>query len=168
MDMQSSDYGKKPLRIMKFGGTSVGDATRIRKVVEIIRDAARESDVVVVVSAMSGVTNKLVEAAKQSEAGNREAVEAIFEETSRAHHAVVNALIHSVGVRSRIGRELELVFEEGERLCQGTMLSARADRPGTRFDLQSRRTSLRSACRGCASRRWSEQRSDRGHPNRSN
>ena len=36
---------------------------RIRKVVEIVRDAARESDLVVVVSAMSGVTNKLVEAA---------------------------------------------------------------------------------------------------------
>jgi len=122
MDMQSSDMVKKPLRIMKFGGTSVGDATRIRKVVEIVRDAARECEVVVVVSAMSGVTNRLVEAAKQSEAGNREAVAAIFEELRERHHAVVNALIHSVGVRSRIGRELRLVFEEGARLCQGTML----------------------------------------------
>ena len=54
MDMQLIKTGKKRLRVMKFGGTSVGDATRIRKVVEIIRDAARESDVVVVVSAMSG------------------------------------------------------------------------------------------------------------------
>src|SRR5580704_11565272 len=122
MDMQSSDMVKKPLRIMKFGGTSVGDATRIRKVVEIVRDAAREYEVVVVVSAMSGVTNRLVEAAKESEAGNREAVATIFEELRERHHAVVNALIHSFGVRSRIGRELRLVFEEGERLCQGTML----------------------------------------------
>ena len=78
----------------------------------------RGSGVVVVVSAMSGVTNRLVEAAKQSEAGNREAVAAIFEELRERHHAVVNALIHSVGVRSRIGRGLRLVFEEGERLCQ--------------------------------------------------
>ena len=53
---------KKPLRVMKFGGTSVGDASCIQRVVDIVRAAARESDVVVVVSAMSGVTNKLVEA----------------------------------------------------------------------------------------------------------
>ncbi len=113
---------KRPLRIVKFGGTSVGDAPRIRKVVEIIRDAARESDVVVVVSAMSGVTNKLVEAAAHSEAGNREAVEMIFEELRERHRAVAGALIHSVPVRSRINHEVEQVFQEGERLCQGTAL----------------------------------------------
>ena len=122
MDMQPSDTRKKPLCIMKFGGTSVGDASRIRKVVEIIRDAARAREVVVVVSALSGVTNRLIEAAKQSEVGNRQAVAAIFEELRGRHSAVVSTLIHSVGLRSRISRELRLVFEEGERLCQGTSL----------------------------------------------
>jgi bifunctional aspartokinase / homoserine dehydrogenase 1 len=112
----------RPLRVVKFGGTSVGDAPRIRKVVEIVRDAARESDLVVVVSAMSGVTNKLVEAAAHSESGNREAVERIFEELRERHRAVVGALIHSAPVRSRIQHEVEQVFQEGERLCQGTVL----------------------------------------------
>lgn len=112
----------RPLRVVKFGGTSVGDAPRIRKVVEIVRDAARESDLVVVVSAMSGVTNKLVEAAVQSEAGNRDSVEIIFEELRERHRAVANALIHSVPLRSRINRDVEQVFQEGERLCQGTAL----------------------------------------------
>ena len=113
---------KKPLRIVKFGGTSVGNATRVRKVVEIIRDAARDSDLVVVVSAMSGVTNKLVEAATQSEAGNIDSVEMIFEELRDRHRGVVSALIHSVPARSRINRDVEQVFQEGERLCQGTAL----------------------------------------------
>jgi len=122
MDTQLPNTAKKPLRIMKFGGTSVGDATRIRKVVEIIREAAREGDVVVVVSAMSGVTNRLIEAAAQSEAGNRDAVDAIFEELRDRHSAAVSTLIQSVGMRCRISRELRLVFEEGERLCQGTIL----------------------------------------------
>ncbi len=120
MDMQLTKTGKKPLRVMKFGGTSVGDATRIRKVVEIIRDAARESDVVVVVSAMSGVTNRLIEAATQSEAGNRDAAEAIFEELRDRHNAVVSTLIRSIPGQSRIHRELREIREEGERLCQGT------------------------------------------------
>ena len=125
MDMQTLDAVdavKRPLRIMKFGGTSVGDATRIRKVIEIIREAAREGDVVVVVSAMSGVTNRLIEAASQAEAGNRDAVDAIFQELRDRHSVAVSGLIHSVEIRSRISRELRLVFEEGERLCQGTAL----------------------------------------------
>jgi bifunctional aspartokinase / homoserine dehydrogenase 1 len=112
----------RPLRVVKFGGTSVGDAPRIRKVLDIIRDAARESDLVVVVSAMSGVTNKLVEAAAHSEAGNHEAMEKIFEELRERHRAVAGALIHSAPVRNRIHHEVEQVFQEGERLCRGTAL----------------------------------------------
>ena len=106
---------------MKFGGTSVGDGPRVRKVVEIIREAARESELVVVVSAMSGVTNRLIEAAKQAEAGNRGAVEAIFEELRDRHHAAVSSLIRSIPMWGRINRELRQIFEEGERLCQGTI-----------------------------------------------
>jgi bifunctional aspartokinase / homoserine dehydrogenase 1 len=112
----------RALRVVKFGGTSVGDAPRIRKVVEIVRDAARESALIVVVSAMSGVTNKLVEATVHSEAGNREAVERIFEELRERHRAAVGALIHSTPVRNRIQHEVEQVFQAGERLCQGTVL----------------------------------------------
>jgi len=113
---------KKSLRAMKFGGTSVGDAPRIRKVVEIVREAARTSDLVVVVSALSGVTNKLIEAATQAEAGNRDAVEMIFEELRDRHQAVAGALIHSVSVRSHINQKVEQIFCEGERLCEGTAL----------------------------------------------
>ena len=121
MDTQPSNNVNRPLRIMKFGGTSVGDGPRIRKVVEIIRDAARDTDLVVVVSAMSGVTNRLIEAARQSEAGNRAAVEAIFEELRSRHNTAVGSLIRSIPMWSRINRELRQIFEEGERLCQGTI-----------------------------------------------
>jgi bifunctional aspartokinase / homoserine dehydrogenase 1 len=122
MSSQTSRSRKRPLRIVKFGGTSVGDAPRIRKVVEIIRGSAHASDLVVVVSAMSGVTNKLVEAAVQSQAGSRASVEMIFEELRGRHRAVASELIHSVPVLSRINHEVGRIFEEGERLCQGTTL----------------------------------------------
>jgi bifunctional aspartokinase / homoserine dehydrogenase 1 len=68
------------------------------------------------------VTNKLIEAARESEAGNRDAVDLIFEGIRDRHNAVVNSLIHSVAIRGRISRDLRLVREEGERLCQGTAL----------------------------------------------
>jgi aspartate kinase len=115
-------HGRKPIRVMKFGGTSVGDASAIGKVVEIIRAAARESHVVVVVSAMSGVTNRLVAAATQSEAGDGEAVAAIFGELRRQHDAAADALIHSTAERSGFEDKVQKLFQEGDRLCQGTML----------------------------------------------
>jgi aspartate kinase len=107
---------------MKFGGTSVGDASCIRKVADIIRAASADSGLVVVVSAMSGVTNNLIEAAVQSETGNREAVETIFTQLRRRHETVVDALIQSDEERRRIRDSMQKFFEEGERLCQGTML----------------------------------------------
>jgi aspartokinase/homoserine dehydrogenase 1 len=113
---------RKPLRVMKFGGTSVGDASCINRVVEIVQAAARESHVVVVVSAMSGVTNKLVEAATQSEAGNREAVAAIFMELRKRHDAEADALIHSAKERRQIGQKMQQILQEGDSLCQGTAL----------------------------------------------
>jgi bifunctional aspartokinase / homoserine dehydrogenase 1 len=112
----------KPLRIIKFGGTSVSDASCIQKVVEIIRAATCESDIVVVVSAMSGVTNKLIEAAVQSEAGNREAVTRIFAGLREQHDVAVNALIHSEAKRKGISQQMQALFQEGERLCEGTLL----------------------------------------------
>jgi len=112
----------KPLRIMKFGGTSVGDASCVQRVVEIIQAASKESDIVVVVSAMSGVTNKLIEAAVQSEDSNREAVARIFTELRQQHGAAVTALIESDTERNRIGQQMQELFREGERLCEGTML----------------------------------------------
>jgi aspartokinase len=41
---------------MKFGGTSMGDATCIKRAAEIVAESAKESAVVVVVSAIRGVT----------------------------------------------------------------------------------------------------------------
>lgn len=49
------------MKIMKFGGTSVGSGSRILNVAKIIKDYSEKDRVVVVVSAMSGVTDKLIE-----------------------------------------------------------------------------------------------------------
>jgi aspartate kinase len=112
---------KKSLRVMKFGGTSVGDASCIGRVVEIIRAASRESCVAVVVSAMSGVTNQLIAAANEAKAS---AVAEIFARLSKQHHDVVEALIHSAAARKCTQGRLQDLLAEGERLCQETRLNA--------------------------------------------
>jgi aspartokinase/homoserine dehydrogenase 1 len=113
---------KKPLRVMKFGGTSVGDAACIARVAQILRDASRQDAVVAVVSAMSGVTNRLIEAAARSEAGDREQVDAIFAALRQQHEAALNTLIHDGERRMQAAARLEKIFSEGERLYQGTAL----------------------------------------------
>ena len=50
--------------VQKFGGTSVGSVERIDAVADIIADASKTAKIVVVVSAMAGETNKLVNLAK--------------------------------------------------------------------------------------------------------
>ena len=87
------------------------------KVVEIIRAASRESDIVVVVSAMSGVTNKLIEAATQSEAGNRDAVADDFRGAAQAARRAASALIDSL-LSGTSSAKIQELFQEGERLCR--------------------------------------------------
>ncbi len=113
---------RKRLQVMKFGGTSVGDSSCIERVVEIIGTASRQCSVAVVVSAMGGVTNRLIEAATESKAGNEVAVAEIFAQLRKQHDDVVTALIHSEEGRRRLEKKLHELFAEGERLCQGTIL----------------------------------------------
>jgi aspartokinase/homoserine dehydrogenase 1 len=108
----------KPLRVMKFGGTSLGDASCISNVAEIISAHSLVTTLVVVVSAMSGVTNKLNEAARLSEAGDRKRITALFKELREQHDAVVKVLIHSPADRNRISRKVQQVFREAQDLCQ--------------------------------------------------
>ena len=119
---QLREHAKKPLRVMKFGGTSVADASCITKIAHIVRDSARQSHVVVVVSAMSGVTSKLVEVAAQSEAGNRRQVTTILEELRERHDSVASALIRSTQKRQRLIRKMHRLLQAAGVLCEDVLL----------------------------------------------
>jgi aspartokinase/homoserine dehydrogenase 1 len=112
----------KPVQVMKFGGTSVGDAACIARVARIVSEASRRGPVVAVVSAMSGVTNKLIEAATKSESGDSAPGLAIFEALRKQHDAALSTLIKSSERRARIAESMGEIFSEGERLCKGTAL----------------------------------------------
>jgi bifunctional aspartokinase / homoserine dehydrogenase 1 len=113
---------RRPLQVMKFGGTSVGDASCISRVVDIVRTAARESSVIVVVSAMNGVTNRLIEAAHQAQRGNESAVTANFARIGKQHDDAIAGLIHSGLERRRLQAQLHDLILEGERLCLGASI----------------------------------------------
>jgi aspartokinase/homoserine dehydrogenase 1 len=113
---------KEKIRIMKFGGTSVGDATRIRRAAEIVAAAAKEGSVVAVVSAMGGVTNRLIEAAQASAAGNRDTAVQIAETLRKQHQQAVEDLVSHDDRRLLLAAEIEKIIEQVTGLCYGTAL----------------------------------------------
>ena len=61
------------MKVLKFGGTSVGSAENIRKVADIIKDYHSKKEwIIVVVSAMSGVTNRLIRLGERAAIGDEE------------------------------------------------------------------------------------------------
>ena len=113
---------KKTLRVMKFGGTSVGDAACIARTAQIIANAARDSGVVVVVSAMGGVTNRLIEAATRAEVGDRDGATSVLNALRIQHDCALEALVKRPEPRAIIAERLADVLAEGQRLCDGTAL----------------------------------------------
>jgi len=113
---------KPRLQVMKFGGTSVGDASCITRTAKIIARAAKENLCVVVVSAMSGVTNRLIEAAKTAQAGNAAEAEAIMDALRQQHETALSSLLPDEQKRARLRERMEQVLAEGRRLCEGTAL----------------------------------------------
>jgi bifunctional aspartokinase / homoserine dehydrogenase 1 len=113
---------KPKLQVMKFGGTSVGDASCIARTAQIIAQAARENACVAVVSAMSGVTNRLIEAAHRSGTGDGQQGAAALVALRKQHEEALRSLVRDERARRAVVEEMEEVFEEGSRLFEGTAL----------------------------------------------
>ncbi|MBX9878013.1 MAG: lysine-sensitive aspartokinase 3 [Candidatus Obscuribacterales bacterium] len=96
--------------VMKFGGTSVGSAERMQEVVQLVKQAATKSCPVVVLSAMSGVTNALIAGAEAAAAGNfNDALRQV--DLIRAKHVeAINAISGGADLLSEVEERLsELV-----------------------------------------------------------
>ena len=113
---------KTRLQVMKFGGTSVGDAACIARTAQIIGKASREGACIAVVSAMSGVTNRLIEAAKHAGSGDAEAGSSTLEALRQQHGSVLKSLVQNGDAQGTIDAAMEDVFAEGRRLYEGTAL----------------------------------------------
>ena len=80
------------MKVLKFGGTSVGSIANIQKVKEIIHDGEPK---IVVLSAMSGSTNKLVELSQLIKSNQIEESQAIINQLEQKYLAAVSGLIES-------------------------------------------------------------------------
>ena len=107
------------LIVMKFGGTSVGSAERIAQAAQLaIARADKGDQVVVVTSAMSGVTNTLIDAA--NDAAHGQVSPAVRQKLFDKHRAVVDAIVGSDGDRRQaLIDALNARLDRLEKLCFG-------------------------------------------------
>jgi len=105
------------MKILKFGGTSVGTSASVRTVLDIVGKARRAGeDPIVVLSAMGGVTNQLTRLAEDA-AGGRD-FSAGLKEVEARHFAVVRELL-AVRYQNPVLTRLKIYFNELEDLLQG-------------------------------------------------
>ena len=114
------DRGMPAIRVMKFGGSSVGDAERIRRAAALTVRAQADATPVVVVSAVGGVTNRLVEIADLAGRGD-EGHEDVIQEIEEKHRGLLHALAPPDEL-SGLGRRLESALTELRRLAKGAQL----------------------------------------------
>ncbi len=81
------------LIIMKFGGTSVGNAERFRQCAAIVSDAAQRNRIVVVVSAMAGVTDLIFKTIETARHGDASATEAHLQKFESVHRQLMVNLL---------------------------------------------------------------------------
>ena len=80
------------MKVLKFGGTSVGSAKNIQKVIEIVKNESLSENVTVVVSAIGGITDKLLAAADKAIEKNKNYKDD-FESLRLKHVEVIDGLL---------------------------------------------------------------------------
>ncbi len=111
----------KDLLVMKFGGTSVGSAERIRVAARIAVEEKQRRPVLVVVSAMARVTDLLLETLRRAEAGDTAGMEANLQKLQDRHVETCHELLPAekreavlAGIRSLTG--------EFQRIASGILM----------------------------------------------
>lgn len=104
---------------MKFGGTSVGSPEAIQQVVKIVQDyLAKDDEVIIVVSAMSGVTDMLLRSARAAVDGDKWTFMSINEDIREKHEEVINRLITPGDARDAILSEIDELLVAHLELCE--------------------------------------------------
>jgi len=88
--------------VQKFGGTSVGSEERIAAVAKIIKKASEKDSLVVVVSAMSGETNRLINLANSfGENPSKREFDALISTGEKVSAALLAMALHQIGVEAK-------------------------------------------------------------------
>ena len=107
------------MKVMKFGGTSVGSATSILNLKNIVE--AEQQPVVVVVSALGGITDKLIKTSQMAAAGDAEYVNE-FQEIVTRHYELISAVIPEDKAKRELLVKVDALLHDLGNIYQGIFL----------------------------------------------
>lgn len=109
------------MKVLKFGGTSVGSVESILSLKKITENEAKKQPIVVVVSALGGITDKLIQTSSLAFAGD-EGWKDEFEEIVDIHHKMVDTIITNTVDREVLFREVDTLLDQLRSIYFGVYL----------------------------------------------
>jgi len=110
---------KQETLVMKFGGTSVGTVAAMNQTVSIIAAEKQNwPNVVVITSALNGVTDTLLNMATSAASGKADNLEEKTVELTRRHVEISEALLTDGQTRTKVDEEIDLILGETLNLCR--------------------------------------------------
>ncbi len=109
------------MKVMKFGGTSVGSVKSILSLKKIVETEARTQPVVVVVSALDGITDKLIATSRMAKQGDERYREE-FDAMVTRHHQMIDAIISDDKKRVDLFNNVDQLFDQLKSIYYGVYL----------------------------------------------
>jgi aspartate kinase len=104
--------------VMKFGAAAVSDSTRLRDVVRIVKDSAEHGPAVVVCSALTGITDALIAAARLASRGELAAAEDARRDLWGRHRVLAERLVGDEWERETLYREWADLLKTYDRITR--------------------------------------------------
>jgi len=107
--------------VMKFGGTSIGDGKRMRHVAKIVTDKKKkDKDVVVVTSAMTQITNSLIDISKEAlDVRDIKRINNFVEDIKKKHEEAIEDAIKSENIKRDVRKTIYNLIDELEKVLIG-------------------------------------------------
>lgn len=109
------------MKVLKFGGTSVGSVESIHSLKRIVEKEARRQPVIVVVSALGGITDKLISTSQLAVEGD-ENWKKEYEQMVERHHKIIDTIITNTKDRELLFNKVDTLFTELHSIYYGVYL----------------------------------------------
>ena len=109
------------MKVLKFGGTSVGSVESILSLKAIVEREAKQQPLIVVVSALGGITDKLLETSRLALAGD-DRYKTEFEQIVDRHHQMIDTIITDKEDREELFRTVDGLLEQLRSIYFGVYL----------------------------------------------
>ena len=109
------------MKVLKFGGTSVGSVKSILSLKQIVENEAKKQPVVIVVSALGGITDKLIATSKLAVAGDEE-WKTEFDAMVDRHHKMIDTIITDTKAREDLFIKVDALLDQLRSIYFGVFL----------------------------------------------